>query len=73
MKSFYKFGFFILVLLASVKLHGQHRSKIAVELNSEKKILIIKQEITFFNESNDTLTTLVLNDWNNSFSNKNTP
>ena len=45
----------------------------AVVLNSEKKTLQIQQELTYFNESNDTLTTIVLNDWNNAFSNKNTP
>ncbi len=44
-----------------------------VELNSETKTLHIEQEITFFNESNDTLTAIVLNDWNNAYSNKNTP
>jgi hypothetical protein len=44
-----------------------------VELNTENKTLLIKQEITFFNESNDTLKSIVLNDWNNAYSNKNTP
>ena len=45
----------------------------SVVLNSEKKTLQIRQELTYFNESNDTLTRIVLNDWNNAFSNKNTP
>ena len=45
----------------------------SVVLNSEKKTLQIQQELTYFNESNDTLTRIVLNDWNNAFSNKNTP
>ncbi|WP_073351344.1 gluzincin family metallopeptidase [Flavobacterium xanthum] len=44
-----------------------------VALNTENKTLLIKQEITFFNESNDTLKSIVLNDWNNAYSNKNTP
>ncbi|WP_091256488.1 gluzincin family metallopeptidase [Flavobacterium omnivorum] len=44
-----------------------------VELNTENKTLLIKQEITFFNESNDTLKSIVLNDWNNAYSTKNTP
>ncbi|WP_196828799.1 aminopeptidase [Flavobacterium sp. CG_9.1] len=44
-----------------------------VDLNTENKTLLIKQEITFFNESNDTLKSIVLNDWNNAYSNKNTP
>jgi hypothetical protein len=44
-----------------------------VELNPENKTLNIQQEITFFNTSNDTLTSIVLNDWNHAYSDKNTP
>ncbi|MFV5701292.1 aminopeptidase [Flavobacterium sp. XS2P12] len=43
------------------------------ELNTENKTLNIQQQITFFNQSNDTLSTIVLNDWNNAYSDKNTP
>jgi hypothetical protein len=73
LKSFYKIAVYILVLLLSVKQYAQHHSKMIVELNTESKTLNIQQEITFFNQSNDTLTTIVLNDWNNAYSNKNTP
>ena len=73
MKPFYKIGLFILVLLVSAKQYAQHHSKMVVVLNAEKKTLDIKQEITFFNASNDTLNAVILNDWNNAFSNKNTP
>ena len=73
MKSFYKIIVLILVLLTSIKQYGQHHSTMTVELNSENKTLTIEQEMTFFNQSNDTLTSIVLNDWNNSYSNKNTP
>ena len=73
MKSFYKIIVFILVLLVSIKQYGQHHSKMNVELNPENKTLNVQQEITFFNQSNDTLTSIVLNDWNNAYSNKNTP
>ena len=73
MKSFCKIILFLVVLFVSQKQYGQHHSKMAVVLNSEKKTLQIQQELTYFNESNDTLTTIVLNDWNNAFSNKNTP
>ncbi len=44
-----------------------------VELNAEKKLLHIQQEITFVNQSNDSLNSIVLNDWNNAYSDKNTP
>ncbi|MBG6111636.1 hypothetical protein IWX84_002523 [Flavobacterium sp. CG_9.10] len=73
MKLFYKIIFFNLVLLSSIKQYGQHHSKMIIELNSEDKALNIQQEISFFNQSSDTLTSIVLNDWNNGYSNKNTP
>lgn len=38
-----------------------------------KKTLTIEQEIVFFNQSEDTLTSIVLNDWNNAYSSKTTP
>lgn len=37
------------------------------------KTLSVEQKIVFFNESQDTLTSIVLNDWNNAYSSKNTP
>ena len=42
-----------------------------VGLDAEKKTLNIKQELIFINQSSDTLTSIVLNDWNYAFSNKN--
>jgi hypothetical protein len=44
-----------------------------VAVNFELKTLNVKQDITFYNTSNDTIDSIVLNDWNNAFSNKNTP
>lgn len=44
-----------------------------VELLPQTHLLQIQQEITFFNQSNDTINSIVLNDWNNAYSNKNTP
>ena len=52
---------------------AQHHSKMIVEVNHEKKVLNIYQELTYFNQSNDTLSSIVLNDWNNAYSDKNTP
>ncbi|MBC7524747.1 MAG: aminopeptidase [Flavobacterium sp.] len=39
----------------------------------EAKALLIKQELTFYNQSTDTLNTIILNDWNNAYSDKNSP
>lgn len=44
-----------------------------VELDAEKKILKVKQEIVYYNQTADTLKQFVLNDWNNAYSNKTTP
>ncbi|MGO4771805.1 aminopeptidase [Flavobacterium sp. W22_SRS_FK3] len=44
-----------------------------VAVNLELKTLNIKQDIAYYNTSNDSLSAIVLNDWNNAFSNKNTP
>ncbi len=44
-----------------------------VAVNLELKTLNVRQDITYYNTSNDSLTSIVLNDWNNAFSDKNTP
>lgn len=38
-----------------------------------QKTLTVLQDIEFFNQSEDTLTSIVLNDWNNAYSSKTTP
>ncbi|MBE8728175.1 aminopeptidase [Flavobacterium hungaricum] len=44
-----------------------------VAVNLELKTLNVKQDIIFVNTSNDSLDSIVLNDWNNAFADKNTP
>jgi hypothetical protein len=44
-----------------------------VEVDDPKKTLNIRQELTFYNESADTLSSIVLNDWNHAYSSKTTP
>jgi hypothetical protein len=44
-----------------------------VAVNLELKTLNVKQDIIFHNTSNDSLDSIVLNDWNNAFADKNTP
>ena len=65
--------FLLLVLLYPIKQFAQHHSKMTVELNAVTKKLNIQQEITFYNNSKDTLNSIVLNDWNNAYSSKSTP
>jgi len=63
----------IIVLFTTQIQYAQHQSKMSVVANMKLNILTIDQEITFFNQSNDTLTSIVLNDWNNAFSEKESP
>jgi hypothetical protein len=73
LKPLYKIAICILVLLTSIKQYGQHHSQLFVEVNTNDKTLHIEQELTYFNESNDTISSLVLNDWNNAYADVNTP
>ena len=52
---------------------AQHHSKLTVEVNDDTKTLTVIQELTFFNQTNDTLNHIVLNDWMNGYTSKNTP
>ena len=73
MKSFLKIVLCSLLVLTSISSFAQHQSKMIVELVPATHTLRIQQEITFINQTNDTLSSLVLNDWNTAYSNKNTP
>lgn len=61
-----------ILFLFSFSCFSQHFSKMNVELNNDKKTLNVYQELTFNNQTNDTLQSIVLNDWNNAYSDKNT-
>jgi hypothetical protein len=62
-----------LLLLTCQAAFSQHHSKMVVKIDSGQKTLSVQQELTFFNQTNDTLTSIVLNDWMNGYSSKNTP
>ena len=63
----------LLLLLTVQTILAQHHSKMIVEVDNEKKELTVNQELAFFNQTNDTLTNIVLNDWMNGYTSKNTP
>ncbi len=73
MNLFSKILLLLLFLFISAKQYGQHHSQLFVEVNMEDKILNIQQKITYHNQSTDSIGTIVLNDWNNAFSNVNSP
>ena len=63
---------YILLLLGYVSA-AQHHSHLTVAVNNDTKSLTVSQELTYFNQSNDTLNHIVLNDWMNGYTSKNTP
>ena len=59
-------------MLTCVPLVAQHHSKLVVVVNPENNTLTVNQQLVYFNQSEDTLSTIVLNDWNHSYSDRNT-
>lgn len=62
----------ILLSFVSQIAFSQHSSKMSVSVDSELRRLRVKQELTFFNQTKDTLSSIVLNDWIHGYSGKNT-
>lgn len=65
--------FILLFALTPVQHFAQHISKINAVVNLKDKTLEIKQELIFNNQTGDTLSTIILNDWNNAYSSVGTP
>lgn len=63
---------YIAFLFCSISF-AQHNSKMSVDIDADKKMLTVAQELTFSNQTNDTLSSIVLNDWMNGYTSKNTP
>lgn len=68
-----KIALILLGALYGSAIYGQHETSLSVELDSEKKTLNINHTLIFHNQSNDTLKTLLLNDWTHSYSSKSSP
>jgi hypothetical protein len=69
--SFPKSLFYSLFLLASFGSFAQHRSHFSVEADMKRNVLNVIQDLTFYNESKDSIGIIVLNDWNHAYSDKN--
>ena len=70
MKLFPK-SFFLLWLLPVYVVQAQHASHFIVHVDVKSHTMDVVQELTFFNQSQDSIGTIVLNDWNNAYSDKN--
>lgn len=72
MKTYFKiFSAFVVICIPIIS-SAQHHSQIKVEVNMVTNNLDIIQDLTFFNQSQDTLKTIVLNDWMHGYSSRNT-
>lgn len=52
---------------------AQHHNQLFVDVDTETHVLHVKQEIEYFNTSTDSISKIVLNDWNNAYANVQTP
>ncbi|MBC7438875.1 MAG: aminopeptidase, partial [Flavobacterium sp.] len=73
MKTNFSVFFVVIFLFYSLNNFAQHQSNITVDVNAETHILTVNQTLIYFNQTQDTLKNLVLNDWNNAYSSNNTP
>ena len=64
---------FVTLMIYQGLIFGQNRIDLKASFNVINKTIAIDQEITYKNETNDTLKVIYLNDWNNSYSTKSTP
>lgn len=74
MHTIIKTSFSFIFIFASINSgFAQHRNQLFVEVDTKTHVLNIKQEINYFNSSTDTISEIILNDWNNAYSDVNTP
>lgn len=73
MRFLFNFFLYIFFLLTINLASGQHNNVLRVNVDEKNKTLNIEQEISYFNNTKDTLKEYILNDWNNAYSDKKSP
>jgi len=63
----------LLIILVSISSFGQNRIDLKAYFDVDNKQIRITQVIEYVNSSSDTLKSIYLNDWSNSYSTKSTP
>ena len=64
---------YLLLFLLSTVAFGQNKIDLEAYFDVDVREIKISQTIQYYNDSNDALSTIYLNDWNNSYATKNTP
>ena len=73
MKTSFRVLFILFISCLPLLTFSQHRTKIDATLNERDKTIDVSQQIEFYNQTGDTLESIVLNDWNHAYSSKTTP
>jgi hypothetical protein len=64
-----KISLLLIIFFASnFSILAQHNNRLIVEIDAQTHVLHIKQELEYFNTSNDSIAEIILNDWNNAYS-----
>ena len=59
--------------LSLYSVQAQHHIQLDAQLDAKENTLKIKEKLTYYNQSADTIRYVILNDWNHSFSSNKTP
>ena len=73
LKFLLKAIFLFAICLCNHKIYGQQQTKITAVLNTNFKTFKVNQIITFTNNTSTPLSKIILNDWNNAYSDKYSP
>jgi len=63
----------IFLFFLSALIRAQHQIQLKAAVNWTEKSIYVEQQIDFVNSSQDTLKSIILNDWNHAYSGVNTP
>lgn len=72
MDKFYRLRYCFILLLSHIAL-GQHKITLKADFDTQTRLIQVTQDLVYTNQSADTLSHLILNDWNNAYSSKTTP
>lgn len=63
----------VFLFFLSALIRAQHQIQLKAAVNWTEKSIYVEQQIDFVNSSQDTLKSIILNDWNHAYSGANTP
>lgn len=73
MKIVYQAFFCVFCIFFAAKVSAQHESKLKIRIDADEHLVHVEQQLTFYNQTDRSLSEIILSDWNNAYSAKNTP